>query len=131
MSALLKIGSELLEVVDLAVLDREDGAVFVSHRLVAMDQVDDREAPGPKDRARAGSHPLVIGTSMLEVTHPEQFRAKVDGLEVRDSDWFCADPVSQRYEFNFRLPDRVGKGPRELVVSMGKREFPPSGIEVA
>src|SRR5437588_1083594 len=72
-----------------------------------------------------------VKVTMLEVTHPEQFRAKVDGLEVRDSDWFCADPVSQRYEFNFRLPDRVGKGPRELVVSMGKREFPPSGIEVA
>ena len=72
-----------------------------------------------------------VKVTMLEVTHPEQFRAKVDGLEVRDTDSFCADPVTQRYEFNFRLPDRVGKGAREVVVTMGRRAFPPLAIEVA
>lgn len=72
-----------------------------------------------------------VKVTMLEVTHPEQFHATVDGNDVLDTESFCADPVSQRYEFNFRLPDRIRKGHHEVTVSMGKRVFPPLAIEVA
>lgn len=71
-----------------------------------------------------------VKVNMLEVARPEQFRATVDGLDVLDIDSFCADPVSQRYEFNFRLPDRVSNGPHEVLVTMGKRTFAPLAIEV-
>jgi hypothetical protein len=49
---------------------------------------------------------------------------------VLDIDSFCADPVSQRYEFNFRLPDRIANGPHEVLVTLGKRTSPPLAIEV-
>jgi SAM-dependent methyltransferase len=72
-----------------------------------------------------------VKVTMLEVTHPEQFRATVDGQDVLDTESFCADPISQRYEFNFRVPGRIGKGHHEVTVSMGKRVFPALAIEVA
>jgi hypothetical protein len=72
-----------------------------------------------------------VKVTMLEVSRPEEFRATVDGFDVLDIESFCADPVSRRYEFNFRLPDRIAKGPHEALVGMGKRTFPPLAIEVA
>ena len=72
-----------------------------------------------------------VKVTMLEVTRPEEFRATVDGFGVLDTDWFCADPTSLRYEFNFRLPDRISNGPHEVLVAVGKRTFPPLAIEVA
>lgn len=72
-----------------------------------------------------------VKVTMLEVTRPEEFRATVDGHDVLDTESFCADPITQRYEFNFRLTDKVGKGPHEVTVTVGKRTFPPFGIEVA
>jgi SAM-dependent methyltransferase len=71
-----------------------------------------------------------VKVNMLELTRPEEFRATVDGFDVLDIDSFCADPVSQRYEFNFRLPDRIANGPHEVLVTLGKRTFPPLAIEV-
>ena len=72
-----------------------------------------------------------VKITMLEVTHPERFRATVDGHNVLDTESFCADPISQRFEFNFRLTDQIGKGPHEVTVKLGKRVFPPLAIEVA
>ena len=72
-----------------------------------------------------------VKVTMLEVTHAEQFHATVDGHDVLEKESFCADPVSQRYEFNFRLPERIRKGHHEVTVRMGKRVFPPLAIEVA
>jgi SAM-dependent methyltransferase len=72
-----------------------------------------------------------VKVTMVEVEHAEQFRATVDGADVLDIDSFCGDPVSRRYEFNFRLPDRTSPGPHEVLVALGKRAFPPLGIEVA
>jgi hypothetical protein len=71
-----------------------------------------------------------VKVTMLEVSHPEDFRATVGGRDVLDTDYFCADPVSRRYEFNFRLPERTPKGPNAVLVTMGKRAFPPLAIEV-
>jgi Methyltransferase domain len=71
-----------------------------------------------------------IKIMMLEVTQPGAFRATVDGRDALDIDSFCADPITGRYEFNFRLPDGVSSGAREVRIALGKREFPPLAIEV-
>ena len=68
--------------------------------------------------------------TMCEVERPEGFHARVDGLDVREIDAFCADPLNHRYEFNFRLPPGIGLGPHQLAVSYGKRVFAPAAIEV-
>ena len=68
---------------------------------------------------------------MHEVSDATQFHATVDGRDAREIESFCADPVSQRYEFNFRLPESISKGPHEVLVSLGKRKFAPLEIEVA
>ena len=62
---------------------------------------------------------------------PAQFGATLEGQNVLDIESFCADPISQRYEFNFRLPARVAQGPHQILVTMGKRKFAPLDIEVA
>ena len=77
-------------------------------------------------RTESGS----IKVSMVEVPSADLFRATVDGKPVRDIDSFCSDPIQRRFEFNFRMPEGVGSGPHVLRLSMGKREFPPMGIEV-
>jgi hypothetical protein len=50
---------------------------------------------------------------------------------VLDADSFCADPTTQRWEFNFRLPPEIGPGPHEVMVSLGARRFAPLPISVA
>ena len=67
---------------------------------------------------------------MTEVSRPDDFHARVDGLDVLETDAFCADPLNGRYEFNFRLPAAIGRGPHQLEVTHGKRTFAPAGIEV-
>jgi hypothetical protein len=78
-------------------------------------------------RTESGS----IKVTMVEVPSAESFHATVDGLAVRETDSFCADPMLRRYEFNFRLPEGVGPGAHLLRLAMGKRDFPPVTIEVA
>lgn len=72
-----------------------------------------------------------VKVTMLEVTNPETFQATVDGVPGLDIDSFCADPVTMRYEFNFKLPPRTGFGYHAVEVRLGKRTFAPLGIEVA
>jgi SAM-dependent methyltransferase len=72
-----------------------------------------------------------VKVTMLEVADASQFQATVDAMPALDIDSFCADPITQRYEFNFRLPERVGRGMHEVVVKLGRRTFPPLAIEVA
>ncbi len=71
-----------------------------------------------------------IKVTMLDVRNPEEFHARVDGLDVPDTDAFCVDPLHGRYEFNFRLPPSIGSGPHQLQMFHGKRAFAPVGIEV-
>jgi SAM-dependent methyltransferase len=78
-------------------------------------------------RTESGS----LKVTMMEVPHAEQFLATVDGKPVRETDSFCTDPILRRFEFNFRMPEGVGPGGHVLRLAMGKREFPPMGIEVA
>jgi SAM-dependent methyltransferase len=72
-----------------------------------------------------------IKVTMHEVADAAPFHARIDGQNAREIESFCADPVTQRYEFNFRLPERMPPGPHEVVVSLGKRTFAPLAIEVA
>jgi SAM-dependent methyltransferase len=72
-----------------------------------------------------------VKVTMHEVADAAQFGATIEGLNVLDIERFCADPISQRYEFNFRLPARVAPGPHQVLVSLGKRKFAPLDIEVA
>ena len=72
-----------------------------------------------------------VKVSMSDILHPEQFRAAVDGAELRDTDVFCTDPLAQSYEFNFRLPKGIVNGPHEVRISLGRRRFAPVVIEIA
>jgi hypothetical protein len=72
-----------------------------------------------------------VKVTMHEVADAAQFGATVEGRNVLDIESFCADPISQRFEFNFRLPPRVARGLHQVVVTLGKRKFAPLDIEVA
>jgi SAM-dependent methyltransferase len=71
-----------------------------------------------------------IKVVMVEVQRPEEFRARVDGVCATVAEWFCADPSTQRYEFNFSLPPGIKPGPHNVWISLGRREFAPVGIQV-
>src|SRR5581483_1142927 len=73
----------------------------------------------------------LVKVTMREVTHPEEFRAIVGGLEAPPPEYFCADPIVQKFEFNFRLPEGLPRGPHEVRARLGRREFAPLAIEVA
>jgi SAM-dependent methyltransferase len=72
-----------------------------------------------------------VKVTMHEVADPALFHATIDGVDALEIENFCADPTTQRYEFNFRLPERIGRGPHEVLVTLGKRTFAPLAIEVA
>jgi ubiquinone/menaquinone biosynthesis C-methylase UbiE len=71
-----------------------------------------------------------VKVTMTEVADAKGFSARVDGMEAGQADAFCADPVTQRWEFNFKLPPRINLGYHEVEVRLGKRVLPPVGIEV-
>jgi hypothetical protein len=72
-----------------------------------------------------------VKIAMVNVAHGDSFRATVDGVEAEDCDLFCTDPVARRYEFNFRVPPGIGKGPHEVRIVVGSRRLSPLLIEVA
>ncbi|MGH9666144.1 MAG: hypothetical protein ACRD9L_17095, partial [Bryobacteraceae bacterium] len=65
-----------------------------------------------------------------EVSHPDEFRVTFDAEPVLDVETFCTNPLSQRFEVNFRLPEAVATGQHELQVYLGKRRFGPISVEV-
>jgi SAM-dependent methyltransferase len=80
----------------------------------------------------AGRH-IESGTvkaTLEELDHPEWFQATVDGLPVREIDFFCTDPLTQRFEINFHLPFGLAAGEHRLEMSLGKRTFAPVPIQV-
>jgi SAM-dependent methyltransferase len=72
-----------------------------------------------------------LKVTMLEVADASQFRATINGLPALEIDSFCADPLTQRYEFNFKLPESVRAGAHDVIVELGRRKFAPLPIEVA
>ena len=65
-----------------------------------------------------------------ELAAPEQLEVRVDETRVTDLDFFCTDPVNERFEVNFRLPDSARKGKHRVELRLGARVFPPLGIDV-
>ena len=78
------------------------------------------------DRIASGA----VKVTLLEVEHPGQFRAALDGLPVRELEAFCTDPMAQRYEFNFRLPEGTRPGLHTIEMALGRRVFAPVAVEV-
>ncbi|MBZ5585501.1 MAG: class I SAM-dependent methyltransferase [Acidobacteriia bacterium] len=72
-----------------------------------------------------------VKVAIVETTHPREFRATVDGVEAADWESSRIDPAMERYEFNFRLPRGIGRGPHEVRIALGRRTFLPIPIEVA
>jgi hypothetical protein len=71
-----------------------------------------------------------IKVTMFDVTHPEEFHAAIDGVPGLDIDAFCADPIAQRFEFNFRIPAEMAPGPHLVHLTIGRRRLAPVPIEV-
>ncbi len=75
----LQLLAQLAVVVDLAVLDDRDRPVLVGDRLVAVLEVDDREAPGGKSHAVGLEEPVAVRPAMDEPgvhpPHPVEVRA--------------------------------------------------------
>lgn len=71
-----------------------------------------------------------VKVTLEEVKTPESFEARIDGRPVRQPEIFCTDPLNQRYEINFFLPESTGPGPHRLEMRLGSREFAPVPIEV-
>lgn len=71
-----------------------------------------------------------VKATLEELERPEGFRAKVDGLPVREIDFFCTDPLTQRFEINFHLPAGLEGGEHRLEMSLGKRAFAPVMIQI-
>jgi ubiquinone/menaquinone biosynthesis C-methylase UbiE len=72
----------------------------------------------------------LIKVTIEEVDSIESFRAEVDGIAVRETDTFRTDPLTERWEVNFRVPERIGEGGHVLDVWLGRRLLTRIGIEV-
>src|SRR6202049_3344873 len=65
-----------------------------------------------------------------ELEEPEQLEVRVDGAVIKDLDVFCKDPVNERFEITFTLPDSVRAGPHRVELRLGSRLFPAAPFEV-
>ncbi len=72
-----------------------------------------------------------IKVAVEEVFEIGSLRATVDGLPVREWDFFCTDPRVPCHEVNFRLPESVTSGAHVLHLWLGRREIASTTIEVA
>lgn len=79
--------------------------------------------------------PQTIESRLVKVTIEEVddiagFAAAVDGLPVTQIETFRTDPLTERWEVNFRLPDAIGPGGHALEIRLGRRLLSHIGIEV-
>ncbi len=65
-----------------------------------------------------------------ELEEPEQLEVRVDGAVIEDLDVFCKDPVNERFEITFTLPDSVRAGSHWVELRLGSRLFPAAPFEV-
>ena len=68
---------------------------------------------------------------MEELATPECLEVRVDGVKIPDLDLFRTDPVNDRFEVNFQLPDSIPAGRHQVELRLGARLFPPAVIDVA
>jgi ubiquinone/menaquinone biosynthesis C-methylase UbiE len=79
--------------------------------------------------------PQLIESNLIKVTMEEvddigTFHATVDSMPVHNVETFRTDPLAERWEVNFRVPD-LSKGGHVLEVSLGKRLLARMGILLA
>lgn len=79
------------------------------------------------NRTESGTFKAVVA----ELDRAGGFAAEIDGRPVRALEIFCADPTTNRYEFNFRVPDNTAPGTHELVMRIGRRPLARIPVEVA
>lgn len=72
----------------------------------------------------------LVKASIEEVDNIRGFRATVDGVEVQKIETFRADPLTERWEVNFEVPQSVRRGGRVLEIWLGARLLAKMGIEV-
>jgi hypothetical protein len=68
--------------------------------------------------------------TLEEIARPWEIEIWVEGQPVEDLEKTCSDPRPQRYQVNFRLPERIGPGLHHLKINIGRRKLPSVPIEV-
>ncbi len=66
-----------------------------------------------------------------DLAAPDRLEVRLDGTPIGDLDVSCADPVNERFEVSFTLPDSVAAGAHQVELRVGSRRFPTAGIDVA
>jgi SAM-dependent methyltransferase len=72
----------------------------------------------------------LVKASIEEVDSIETFNATVDATPVEKIETFRADPLTERWEVNFAIPQSIEAGPRRLELRLGTRILATIGIEV-
>ena len=72
----------------------------------------------------------IMKASIEEVGSIESFRATFDGVPARAVETFRADPLTERWEVNFRVPRSIGSGGHVLEIRLGARLLTKTGVEV-
>jgi len=72
----------------------------------------------------------LIKATIEEVDQIQSFSASIDAIAVTDIETFRTDPLTERWEVNFRLPDTIAPGGHSLEIRLGKRLLTRMGIEV-
>jgi hypothetical protein len=72
----------------------------------------------------------LIKATIEEVDAIASFRAEVDGMAVSNIETFRTDPLAERWEVNFQVPETTGPGGHVLDVWLGARLLTRTGIEV-
>jgi SAM-dependent methyltransferase len=72
----------------------------------------------------------LVKASVEEVDSIAGFRAAVDGIDADEVETFRADPLTERWEVNFRVPRSIGRGGHVLEIRLGARLLTKTGIEV-
>jgi SAM-dependent methyltransferase len=72
----------------------------------------------------------LVKASIEEVDAIATFSATVEGVAVINVETFRADPLTERWEVNFEIPQSVGVGGRVLEIRLGTRILAKMDIEV-
>jgi SAM-dependent methyltransferase len=71
-----------------------------------------------------------VKVTLEEVTEAGEFKARIGGRDVRETECFCTDPGPPRYEVNFKLPEGMESGTHLLEMRLGTRGLAAVEIEV-
>jgi SAM-dependent methyltransferase len=72
----------------------------------------------------------LMKASIEEVDDIRGFAATVGGVPVTEVETFRADPLTERWEVNFHIPESIPAGGHELEIRLGRRILAKMGIEV-